>query len=600
MASLIHCPDARRWRHLLEGSLPEAEQTELKAHLETCGSCQQEVEAAAADRESWVEFAGHLATPLPELAPVLRHAMEELKAKTGPMESVATDDPLPPNFFDPSADPDALGRLGHYEVSEVLGRGGMGIVLKAFDPLLHRSVAIKVMAPQLAGSAAARKRFAREAQAAASIRHENVVGIYGVQEWHGLPYLVMEYVDGVSLEEHLRRTGPLPLEDILRIGAEAAAGLDVAHMRGLIHRDIKPGNILLQRKSEIPNPKSEDKGTGPLSDFGFRISDFEAKVADFGLARALTDPRVTQSGLLVGTPQYMAPEQARGDPPDHRADLFSLGSVLYAICTGCPPFRADNTLAVLRCVTDDTPTPVCEINPAIPDWLAAVIDRLHCKDPGDRFQTAGEVAEMLRQGLAHVRQPAHAPAPRLTGRESRARSQGAKPMSLVPCEECGKPISDRAYACPHCGLRRLVGYEYRSQTTIFGWPLLHVAFGRDLATNHRRVARGIIAVGDIAIGLVAIGGGAIGGLAIGGGAIGLIALGGGAVGLLLAMGGVAVGGLAIGGAAIGWAAIGGGAFGYYALGGEAQGIHAYGGRLQDPAALEFFRHLFGGWAGPPE
>ena len=163
-------------------------------------------------------------------------------------------------------------------------------------------------------------------------------------------------------------------------------------------------------------------------------------------------------------------------------------------------------------------------------------------------------------------------------------------MSLTPCEECGKQISDRAYACPHCGLRRLVGYEYRSQTTIFGWPLLHVAFGRDLATNHRRVARGIIAVGDIAIGLVAIGSGAIG----------LIALGGGAVGLLLAMGGAAVGGLAIGGAAIGWAAIGGGALGYYALGGEAQGFHAYGGRLQDPEALEFFRHLFGGWAGPPE
>jgi serine/threonine protein kinase len=595
MASLIQCPDARRWRHLLEGSLPEAEQTELKAHLETCGSCQQEVEAVAADRESWVECAGHLATPLPELAPVLRHAMEELKAKTGPMESVATDDPLPPNFLDPSTDPDALGRLGHYEVSEVLGRGGMGIVLKAFDPLLHRSVAIKVMAPQLAGSAAARKRFAREAQAAASIRHENVVGIYAVLEWRGLPYLVMEYVDGVSLEERLRLTGPLPLEDILRIGAETAAGLDVAHMRGLVHRDIKPGNILLEngerRVVSGENEKQPARFDTPL---------ITAKVADFGLARSLDDPRVTQSGLLVGTPQYMAPEQARGDPPDHRADLFSLGSVLYAMCTGRPPFRADNMLAVLRSVADDTPAPVNEINPAIPDWLLAIIDRLHRKDPGERFQTAGEVAEMLRQGLAHVRQPAHVPAPRLAGPEARARPKGAKPMSLIPCEECGKQISDRAYACPHCGLRRLVGYEYRSQTTIFGWPLLHVAFGRDMATNRRRVARGIIAVGDLAIGLVAIGSGAIGGLAIGGGAIGLIALGGGAVGLLLAMGGAAVGGLAIGGAAIGWAAIGGGAFGYYALGGEAQGFHAYGGRLQDPAALEFFRHLFGGWAGPPE
>jgi serine/threonine protein kinase len=500
--------------------------------------------------------------------------MEELKAKTGSMESVAADDPLPPNFFDPSAEPGALGRLSHYEVSEILGRGGMGIVLKAFDPQLRRPVAIKVMAPQLAGSAAARKRFAREAQAAASIRHDNVVGIYAIQEWHGLPYLVMEYVDGVSLEEHLRRTGPLPLEDILRIGAEAAAGLDVAHMRGLVHRDIKPGNILLQRS--------------------------EAKVADFGLARSLTDPRVTQSGLLVGTPQYMAPEQARGDPPDHRADLFSLGSVLYAMCTGRAPFRADNMFAVLRSVTDDTPTSVREINPSIPGWLVAIIDRLHCKDPADRFQTAGEVAEVLRQGLAHVRQPSQTAAPHLAGPQSRARPKGAKSMSLIPCEECGKQISDRAYACPHCGLRRLVGYEYRSQTTIFGLPLVHVAFGRDLATNRRRVACGIIALGDQAVGLIAIGGGAIGGLAIGGGAIGLIALGGGALGLLLAIGGAAVGGVAIGGAAIGLAAIGGGAVGYYALGGETQGFHAYGGRFHDPEALDFFRRLFGGWAGPPE
>jgi serine/threonine-protein kinase len=598
MASLIQCPDARRWKDLLEGGLPEAEQTELKTHLETCESCQQEVEAVAADRQSWVQVAGHLSTPLPEHVPVLLHAMEELKAKTGPMESAAADDPLPPNFFDPSAGPGSLGRLGHYEVTEVLGRGGMGIVLKAFDPLLHRSVAIKVMAPQLAGSAAARKRFAREAQAAASIRHENVIGIYAVQEWRGLPYLVMEYVDGVSLEERLRRTGPLPLEDILRIGAEVAAGLDVAHMRGLVHRDIKPGNILLEgRVASGEGRVASGEKEPPTATHALGAT---AKVADFGLARSLMDPRVTQSGLLVGTPQYMAPEQARGDPPDHRADLFSLGSVLYAMCTGRAPFRADNMLAVLRCVTDDTPTPVCEINPSIPDWLAAIIDRLHAKDPADRFQTAGEVAELLRQGLAHVRQPASAPAPRVAGHESRARPKGAKSMSLIPCEECGKQISDRAYACPHCGLRRLVGYEYRSQTTIFGWPLLHVAFGRDLATNHRRVARGIIAVGDIAIGLVAIGSGAIGGLAIGGGAIGLIALGGGAVGLLLAMGGAAVGGLAIGGAAIGWAAIGGGALGYYALGGEAQGFHAYGGRLQDPEALEFFRHLFGGWAGPPE
>jgi hypothetical protein len=172
-------------------------------------------------------------------------------------------------------------------------------------------------------------------------------------------------------------------------------------------------------------------------------------------------------------------------------------------------------------------------------------------------------------------------------------------MSLIPCEECGKQISDRAYTCPHCGLRRLVGYEYRSRWTILGLPLVHAAFGRDLATGRRRVAKGVIAIGDQAIGVVAVGSGAFGLLAIGGGAIGVIAIGGAAIGAL-AIGGVALGGLAVGGFAVGLAAIGGGAVGSYALGGGAVGVHAYGGNVQDPEALEFFRRLamrFVGWTG---
>jgi serine/threonine-protein kinase len=593
MPQSVRCPDAERWQDLLKGALSEAEQTELKAHLETCVSCQHQLEGVAADRESWIDVAGHLATPLPAPEAALQFAIAQLKAETHEADVEAgspMDHALPPDFLAPSEDPQCLGRLGEYEVSEVIGRGGMGIVLKAFDPALRRTVAIKVMAPHLAGSAAARKRFAREGQAAALIHHDNIVSIYAVSEARGLPYLVMEYVPGTSVEERLRRSGPLELEEILHIGAKVAEGLDAAHMRGLVHRDIKPGNILLGGGWRV-------EGGGNASSFA-PPHDPTVKIADFGLARVVNDPRMTQSGLLVGTPQYMAPEQTRGEPPDHRADLFSLGSVLYAMCTGRPPFQADNMMAVLRRISDDAQRPVREINPAVPEWLAEVIDQLHRKDPAERFQSAGEVAGLLRQGLAHLQHPAQVDAPHFTARGLRARPEGGKAM-LVPCEECGKQISDRAYTCPHCGLRRMCGYEYRSQFTILGLPLVHVAFGQDLATGRRRVAKGIIAVGDRAYGVLAVGTSAVGVLAIGAFSLGLIAVGALALGPLLALGGMAVGGMAIGGMAAGPIAIGGMAVGYYALGGGVGGMHGYGGNIQDPQALEFFRHIFGGRVGLP-
>jgi WD40 repeat protein len=292
-------------------------------------------------------------------------------------------------FLAPSEKPGALGRLGHYEVLEVIGRGGMGVVLKAFDEVLHRVVAIKVMAPQLATSATARKRFVREAQAAAAVRNEHVIDIHAVEEAKDVPYLVMEYISGISLQERLDRTGPLALKEILRIGIQTAAGLAAAHSQGLVHRDVKPANILLENGVE------------------------RVKLTDFGLARAVDDASLTQSGLVAGTPQYMAPEQAGGQAIDRRADLFSLGSVLYALCTGRPPFRASGTMAVLKRVCEDKPRPIAEINPDIPDWLVALIARLHAKNPAERFQSAAEVAALLSQHLAEVQQPALAPLPSL-------------------------------------------------------------------------------------------------------------------------------------------------------------------------------------------
>ncbi len=204
----------------------------------------------------------------------------------------------------------------------------------------------------------------------------------------------MPYVAGESLQQRIDRAGVLELKEILRIGMQVAEGLAAAHAQGLVHRDIKPANILLENGVE------------------------RVKITDFGLARAIDDASVTHSGYIAGTPQYMAPEQARGEGIDHRADLFSLGSVIYAMCTAHSPFRADTTLAILRRICDDAPRPISDVNPDIPDWLAEIIEKLHAKDRERRFQTASEVAELLGRHLAHLQQPKIVPRPPRLGYRS--------------------------------------------------------------------------------------------------------------------------------------------------------------------------------------
>jgi serine/threonine protein kinase/WD40 repeat protein len=287
----------------------------------------------------------------------------------------------------PAAGPGQLGTLGHYEVVGVVGKGGMGVVLKAFDPRLHRPVAVKLMAPHLAAHAAARRRFDREARAVAAVRDEHVVAIYQVEPDGPTPYLVMEFVGGISLQDRLERSGPLGVKEVLRIGMQAARGLAAAHAQGLVHRDVKPANILLENGVE------------------------RVKITDFGLARAADEASLTQSGAITGTPNYMSPEQAAGATVDARSDLFSLGSVLYALCAGHPPFRAETPLAVLRRVCDDRPRPLREVNPDVPDWLDAIVRKLLAKDPADRFQTAAEVADLLGRHLSHLQQPDTVPMP---------------------------------------------------------------------------------------------------------------------------------------------------------------------------------------------
>ncbi|PQO41943.1 serine/threonine-protein kinase [Blastopirellula marina] len=273
-------------------------------------------------------------------------------------------------FLEPTTETWSLGRLKHYEIEAVIGRGGGGVVLKAFDTQLQRVVAIKAINTNQSGETPADKYFLREARATAAIRHENVVGIHAVEE-HPFPFLVMEFIDGESLQQKLDRTGKLPVDEIMQIGLQIANGLEAAHQKGLVHRDIKPANILLEN------------GTPHL------------KVTDFGLAGTSDDLGVTKSGYIAGTPLYMSPEQAQGQKLDHRSDLFSLGSVLYYLGTGRPPFQDSNPWTIMKRVIDHEPDSLQTIAPELPPWLTALIGKLLAKHPDERIQSAGEVGQIF-------------------------------------------------------------------------------------------------------------------------------------------------------------------------------------------------------------
>ena len=387
--------DPEQLELFLSGELSDAEEREFTLHLNSCENCRHSLQQQAAEPEAWME-AEKLLKPAEFDAAIVDDAVDSETLKSPARQPLQIQNVL--TALGPTDDPAMLGRLGGYEVSGVVGAGGMGVVLKAIDKSLDRTVAIKVLAPHLATSGAARKRFAREAKAAAAVLHPNVIAIHSVSNDESLPYLVMPYVRGTSLQKRLDKEGPLSLQEILRIGSQIAAGLAAAHAQGLVHRDIKPANILLEDGVE-------------------RVT-----ITDFGLARAVDDATITHSGVIAGTPQFMSPEQARGEAVDGRSDLFSLGSVLYAISTGRPPFRAETTYGVMRRITDDEPTSIRELNPEIPSWLCWVIAKLMSKQAADRFASATEVSELLEKCLAHVQQPAAVPLPQscLSLRESSA------------------------------------------------------------------------------------------------------------------------------------------------------------------------------------
>ena len=369
--TIVVCLRTEEVISLLSNDLMPEQVEDVERHLSSCRICRDALAGQIGSEQWWSD------------------AEDSLRSMSDGEDYAFAlcDDASLTDLLGPTDDPDSMGRIGPYEIFGLLGKGGMGVVFKGYDRSLSRYVAIKVMLPHLAASGAARKRFAREGRAAAAVVNDHVLPIYGVSEWQGTPYLVSQYTSGQSLQKRLDEEGSLALEEILRIGLQTATGLAAAHAQGLVHRDIKPSNILLDGTVD------------------------RALLTDFGLARAVDDASMTRSGYLAGTPLYMSPEQARGESVDQRSDLFSLGSLLYVMSTGHPPFRAETSLGVLRRIDEEEPRSVRESRAELPDWLERLIGKLMAKDPDDRCQTADEAAGLLERCLAHVQQPLRAAVP---------------------------------------------------------------------------------------------------------------------------------------------------------------------------------------------
>lgn len=387
------------------------EEVAIEFHLSTCQDCQRQLENLVG-QDSWWRHATDLLNESAELKGCTNTAGRSTSlviAKLDPdvdfCDLAESDDRFNSQetssyrhhrlLLDPATQSDLLGRIGSFAVEKLIGHGGMGVVYKGFDAELNRPVAIKFLAPHLASNHIARQRFARESRAAAAVVHPNVVPIYSVDASPDRPYIVMAWVAGRSLQTYVQQDGPVSVIDAVRIAQQIADGLSAAHRQGLVHRDIKPGNILL----------------------GKDVS--RVMITDFGLAQAADEASLTQSGWLAGTPNYMSPEQATGDPVDSRSDLFSLGSVMYFMLTGREPFNADKPFAVLRKIIAERPHSIRGLNNEVPALLEKFIFRLLSKDPRHRFESSSDASQFLTHYLAHLQNPKMHKRPKLNSTRSR-------------------------------------------------------------------------------------------------------------------------------------------------------------------------------------
>jgi eukaryotic-like serine/threonine-protein kinase len=422
MIQAASCPSAPDLQRLLLGQSAEEESVSLEEHLLHCEKCLRTVQTLSPEDSliSALQQGCESATPAPSsgLLDKVRRQLLEMRTPSAGMDQPIPGDTLgaAPSPTDATQDvsmslapaqlPDEIGRLGGYRILKELGRGGMGVVYQAEDPKLKRLVALKAMLPRLAADESARQRFLREAQAMAAVHHDHIITIFQVDENNGVPFLAMEFLDGMPLDKWLKDGRKPNLAQILRMGREIAEGLAAAHERGLIHRDVKPGNIWLD---------SDHKG--------------RVKILDFGLARVGTeDVHLTRSGAIVGTPAYMSPEQARGEKVDERTDLFSLGCVLYRLCTGAMPFAGDTTMSLLLALAMDHPKTVRDVNPEIPAALSDLVMRLLAKAPAERLASAREVVSVIE---AVERNPIGVTEAKTEG-ESRTEIMAPSPSALPP------------------------------------------------------------------------------------------------------------------------------------------------------------------------
>src|SRR5664279_5657157 len=411
--------------------------------------------------------------------------------------------------------PDTLrGLFPQLEIQGLLGCGGMGAVYKARQRGLNRLVALKILPPQVAEVPGFPERFAREAQALARLSHPNIVTVIDLGQSGSLYYFLMEFVDGINLRQMLQ-SGQMAPRDVLGLMPQICEALEYAHGEGVVHRDIKPENILLDGKGRV-------------------------KIADFGISKivgtAAHAVQLTQSNQVIGTMHYMAPEQFEKPlEVDHRADIYSLGVVLYELLTSELPLGHF-----------ELPSKRAAIDSRLDELVLHALDR----NPKRRYQQVSEIRLQL-EAIAGVT------------------------SKLSP------------------EVSRKLSYEYRSKATLFGLPWLHVALGVNPATGRKRRAKGIIALGTAPVGVIAFGDVAVGVIACGifgyglvsisVVAVGVVALGSAAVGLWLAMGGVAIGPIAMGGAAFGW----------YANGAIVWGKHVIGPGVYDSLADKFFNPAAG-------
>ena len=386
--AVLHNADQEQLHKLLLGQLPTAEVERLATEYADDGRLAELAESVAGKDDALLALLHNHETAVvdPEGERLVERLLERLKPAlpdnprddTAAMKiAAASTEPSSPDVTAPP--PKLPERLEYYRPIKVLGQGGMGTVYLAEDTWLGREVAIKTLRPELAMNPQAKERFLREARSAAKLEHDHVIPIYSVGEADGTPFLAMPFLKGEPLDALIRRTnGPLPVAMVIRLAREVASGLAAAHARELIHRDIKPANIWL----EAPT------GRVKILDFGL------AKAADAS-SDAELETHLTASGAIVGTPAYMAPEQASGNPVDGRADLFSLGCVLYELLTGKRDFSGPTMMSILMSLANHTPPAPDTLSPQCPAALSQLVMQLLAKDPAKRPPSAEAVIQAL-------------------------------------------------------------------------------------------------------------------------------------------------------------------------------------------------------------